>query len=352
MFTFTFQQWRLMQFQLLSAIQSTHQVHWQICFGSATPSQHATTDDTTERSGTSLNVDQSSAQSRQQTEDGAAASVSAQASSPPAPPARHGSAERGSPVRGSPVRAKRTVTQPATSGPPTPSVPARSGRTLSPQGIHGQSGSLESLTIRINVLESRLSEDVAQTRLQLDQKLQGFMEEVQQKFVQAEDTYAQYMAPILEKCQKADDKHAELQQKIIATSERLTDLDVEIRSMKVHLREQPPSMSHLEQTEPRQFNMGTPPESVGLPQACPTVGRPTMPQSGYWTGPQPVPAAQSSWTGAQAECPSAGPPTACGGQHFMPGAPTQSPASAPQAHFAPTPPMGQSQPWAQSSQAS
>jgi len=64
-------------------------------FGSATANddaatpQHATTDDTTERSGTSLNVDQSSAQSRQQTEDGAAASASAQASSPPAPPARH-----------------------------------------------------------------------------------------------------------------------------------------------------------------------------------------------------------------------------------------------------------------------
>ena len=54
-------------------------------FGSATANdgaattQHATTDDTTERSGTSLNVDQSSAESQQQAENGEAASTSAQA---------------------------------------------------------------------------------------------------------------------------------------------------------------------------------------------------------------------------------------------------------------------------------
>ena len=179
-----------------------------------------------------------------------------------------------SPTRASPLRRMRAVLRPASEGPagPSPTVPGiRSTRTLSPQGMPGPTGLLEAMSIRMDVLESTLQPDTVQTLLQLESRLHTYMEDVQQRFAVAEATYAQYMAPILEKCQEADAKHAELQQKIIATSERLTDLEVEIRSMKVRLREQPPSMPHPEQTAPRQFNMGTPPESVGLPQSFPTA---------------------------------------------------------------------------------
>ena len=269
----------------------------------ANTTDQRTTDAQTLLRDTPLNSDQSLAAANQPTDDVGRDTSQAPASSSPGPSARHGSAEHNSPTRGSPGRAKRSVTRPEAEGPPTPMPPARSSRTLSPQGIHGQSGSLEALTIWMNVLESRLSEDVAQTRLQLDHKLQAFMEDIQRKTVQAEATYAQFMAPICEKCKDADDKHAELGSKIIEASERLTGLEVEIKAMKVRVREPMPSP---EPSPPWHFDTRTPPEdgSMPLPQAFPGVGCPVAPHT------------SAAWTGGQAGAPtypSAGPPTSCGG---------------------------------------